>query len=372
MAIAFTILFIVYIFCAIWRNYSGPQDVDFQSFWAAGQLVLKGTPELAYDIPRHRAVELTVGPVGLLPFPYPPPFLFFVAPFGFQPFWLAFGGWVSANAALYLFTMRSVLRPPWPLIHPAAHVNVLIGQNGLLTTSLLVAGANQLAVRPLLGGLILGLLVIKPQLGVLLPFALVAGREWRAFCGAALSSVGLLLAALLIFGLPSYAGFFAILPKYAGYMRENAWPWGELASVFAFARAVGIEPMVAMGIQGVAAVAALWITCRAWARRHKNRVAILAASTLLIPPYLLNYDSLLLIVPIGYLMQERWSRPVAFVVWLSCLSVLGTYLKVYTGPNTVTLGAVISLWFLYNDRLPFKARESDDRITPGPAPVALS
>jgi hypothetical protein len=240
-------------------------------------------------------------------------------------------------------------------------VNVLIGQNGLLTTSILVGGLNLVSNRPWLAGGILGLMVIKPQLAILLPFALSAGREWRAFGGAAISSLALLGAALLLFGPSAYEGFFGMLPNYARYMKLNAWPWGELASVYAFGRASGISPTASMTLQVASAFGAIVITCHAWAVRHPNRIPILAASTLLVPPYLLNYDSLLLIVPIGYFLRERSSRPVAFAVWVSCLSALGTYLDVYSGPNTVTLGALVSLYFLY---APPRQRHEETREAP--------
>ena len=370
VAVGLTILFIAYIAYATARNYFDPEGVDFVSFWAAGRLALDGAPADAYDIARHHAVEVTSGgPVGLLPFPYPPPFLFFVTPFALAPFWVAFGLWVIGSAALFLIALKPLVRPPWALLHPAAHVNVLIGQNGLLTAGILVAGVGLLRSTPFLGGAILGLLVIKPQLAVLLPFALLAGREWRAIGGAAMSVVTLLAAALLVFGLAAYQGFFAILPEYAGFMRQNAWPWGELASVFAFARALGIAPTLAMTAQIVIAAGALVVTCLVWARRGENRLAVLASATLLMPPYLLNYDSLLLIVPIAYLMQERSTRFAALLVWLSCLPAIFTYLEMYRGPNTVTLGAIVALCICARDRrTPSAAR--DATVSRGAQPAA--
>src|SRR5690242_4096160 len=81
VAISLGILFACYVVYGTWRNYADPLGVDYASFWAAGRMTLDGAPATAYDIERHHAVELTTGPVGLLPFPYPPPFLFFVTPF---------------------------------------------------------------------------------------------------------------------------------------------------------------------------------------------------------------------------------------------------------------------------------------------------
>ena len=66
---------------------------------------------------------------------------------------------------------------------PPVLINAITGQAGFLIAALFIGGMALLPKRPLLGGMLLGLMVIKPQLGLVLPFALAAGREWRAFAG---------------------------------------------------------------------------------------------------------------------------------------------------------------------------------------------
>ena len=53
--------------------------------------------------------------------------------------------------------------------------------------------------------------VIKPQLALAPPVAVIAGRHWSAIGGAALSGGVALLAGLLAFGPASYAGFTGML-----------------------------------------------------------------------------------------------------------------------------------------------------------------
>ena len=48
-------------------------------------------------------------------------------------------------------------------------------------------GLSLLERRPLLAGGLLGLMIYKPQLGLLIPVALLAGRHWRASKGVAVS-----------------------------------------------------------------------------------------------------------------------------------------------------------------------------------------
>jgi hypothetical protein len=221
--------------------------------------------------------------------------------------------------------------------------NSLIGQNGFLTTSIFIIGVSLLQKRPLLAGAILGTLIIKPHLALLLPVAVVAARLWSAAAGAALTILALLLLSLLLFGWQAYAGFLALLPQFTGGMDRNAWPWDEFASLFALGRYFGLAPWVAMTIHAIVAAAAAALTWQAWSRQWEQRIAVLATATLLVPPYLLTYDALLLVVPLGLWMTQG-RRPVTIaVVWLLCALPVAQFFKLYEGPNTVPFATLVAL-----------------------------
>ena len=346
-ALLLSTVFCLTVALAAWVYYSQRPAVDFASFWAAGRLAAYGLPALAYDVATHRAVEMTAAHMGgLMPFPYPPPFLFFVIPIAFKPFWLAYLAWIVGTAVLYVTAATRFMPARYPLAHPAALVNAIIGQNGLLTSAIFTFGIATVATQPMLGGAILGLLVVKPQLGVLLPVGFLAERNWRAIAGAAVSSVILLALAWIAFGPDAYRGFFAITGDYAGFMTGSRWNWGELASVFAFLRFVGVPQPVALAAQGVAALAAAVLTWHAWAKGDQERVAVLASATLLVPPYLLTYDSLLLILPLAVFLRDRAHPGRAAIIWLLLFIPLLVYFGVYPGPNTVPIAAMLCLWWL--------------------------
>ena len=347
VALAFSTIFVLTVATSVWVYYSQSPAVDFASFWAAGHLAITGQPALAYDIQAHRAVEMTVAHMGgLMPFPYPPPFLFFVSAIGFHPFWLAYLAWIGGTAALYLLAVRRFLAPRYAFAHPAALMNAAIGQNGLLTTAIFAFGASAVATQPYLGGAVLGLLIIKPQLGVLLPIALLADRNWRGIAGAAASSLLLLGAAAVVFGPDSYRGFLAVTGNYAGYMANSRWNWGELASLFAFLRYFGVPQPAALATQGIAALVAAVVTWRSWSAKAEHRVAVLAAATLLVPPYLFTYDSLLLVLPLAVLLRDHRRRWRVAILWLLLLAPILAYFDLYPGPNTIPIAAMLSLWWL--------------------------
>ena len=321
--------------------------VDFVSFWAAGRLADVGNAAAAYDIATHRVVEETVLPiVGVLPFPYPPPFLLLMTIFAIPPFWIAFLAWIAVTGALYVFAARRFSGPAFAFAHPSVFANGIIGQNAFLTSGIFMAGFDLLQRSPYAAGAILGAMVIKPQLAILLPVALLAGREWKAIAGAAVSALALVLLALILLGPDAYRGFFAILPVYTSSVSESRWQWTLIASIFSFARWLGLSQSIALAAHSIVAAFAALLAARAWWLAAKSRVAILAAATILIPPYVLTYDALLLVVPLGYLIREQRSAGMVAVSWIFCLVPVLSYFELYSGPNTVPLAALACLWAL--------------------------
>jgi hypothetical protein len=300
---------------------------------------------------------------GLMPFPYPPPFLFLVSMFAWAPYPIAYLLWISATAGLYLVVTKRFMGPRFAFAHPAAIVNAIIGQNGFLTSGIFLFGISKIAAAPFTAGLILGLLVIKPQLAMLIPVALLASRQWRAIGGAALSSLSLLAAAALVFGLDSYRGFFGITQQYAAFMAADRWDWAQQASVFGFFRFLGAPQPFALTMQAIAAVMAAVLTWRAWANQSEQRGAVLAAATLLVPPYVFTYDSLLLVLPLSVFLTDQERPRRAALLWACLLAPLPGYFGFYPGPNTVPVAAILSLWWLAGrDR----ERASVPRLQAGP------
>ncbi len=54
--------------------------------------------------------------------------------------------------------------------------------------------------RPILAGVLAGLLTIKPHLGLILPFCFIAGGHWRTFVSASITVIVLVLVTGIGFG----------------------------------------------------------------------------------------------------------------------------------------------------------------------------
>lgn len=310
----------VVVVMALSSNLAEARQMDFIAFWAAGALTLAGNPLDAYDVAVHAEVQRKLIDFdGLMPFAYPPPFLLVVTPFALMPYGVAAIVWVVLTFALYIVAVRP-LGPAsgWTAAaFPPVLINGIIAQNGLLTGALFIAGMNLLARHPLRAGLVLGCLVIKPHLAVLLPLALAAGGYWRAFAGAALGSVGLLLAALGVFGIAAYAVFLEQLPLFSSIAAKGLTGWHKMASVYAALRLAGAGAVLAWSahilIAGVAALA----TALVWRSKAElgAKAALLAAASVLISPYVYLYDIALLIVPFVWLARSGEDPRVLAALW---------------------------------------------------------
>lgn len=347
-AVGFSLVFVMFATWAYIANRFWPVGADFVSFWAAGRLALAGTPQLAYDISAHHAAEQAAGHVtGLLPFPYPPPFLGLVTLFAVVPFGPSFYLWVAGTAAFCAWSARRLAPPEYLFAIPSSYTNLLTGQTGFLITGIFIAGLGLIEASPWWAGGVLGLLALKPQLALLLPVATLAGREWRVIGGATLSVLALVLFSLALFGTSTWQAFFGILPHYLGFIRTGMWSWNELASVFALGRFVGLSPAAALSIHAGVAIASTLMTARAWWLKLDSRVPILAAATLLASPYLLTYDAVLLAVPIAWLIRQGRHPPAAAAAWLCGFTPVLTYLSRFPWPNLVPVGALICLAALH-------------------------
>jgi hypothetical protein len=179
---------------------------DFTFYYAAARIGATHGWQSIYDLNLQQSELDAIGSririAELARYISPPPVAWLALPFTWLPYPVAYMLWSSLLLAALAGTwyraapgagrQRSI-----HLVAALAWLPVIyalqLGQPGLLV-ALGVAGsyALQRKHRPFLSGLALGVIVLKPQLGFLLPIALLAGGRFRAVAGAAVS-IGLLL-----------------------------------------------------------------------------------------------------------------------------------------------------------------------------------
>jgi hypothetical protein len=288
-----------------------PFGYDFMAFWSAARLALAGSPELAFDQVtisevQHAAVPFL--PQIVFPWHYPPTFLLPIAPLGLLPYAVALALFVLGTAAVWAALVPRVLvdRRAWIVAAaaPAGLINLLDGQNAFLTASLAGFALFWLDRRPIVAGVLIGLLAIKPHLAVLFPLALLAEGRWRTIITAALTVAVLVLTSLLAFGWEPWAVFLRHLPVTQAMAEAGAVPWGTMPSAYVFALSLGAPVWAAWALQGVGALFAAGCVWRAWRRpgaSFEAKAATLVIASLLVSPYLFYYDLLWAVLAIGWL-----------------------------------------------------------------------
>ncbi len=276
-------------------------DKDFANFWVAGRLVLSGQamdlfgPQPAY----FRHLTENFGPdYPWRNWSYPPHMLLALWPLGFVPYRLAAVLFLAATGAAFAWSVAAFCgtrhRLVWIAVLPVALVNAWALQNGFFTGALFIGALALRQRRPVVAGLLLAALTVKPQLGLLFPLLLIVERRWTVVAVALAGTVVLVALSALVFGWDAWRGYVAeVLPYQAEVMQRFKGVFVQmLASPFGYARVLGAPSSAAMVMH-----AAVALPVAVLALRHffgpadaQSKAIVLAISTFLVTPYALAYD----------------------------------------------------------------------------------
>lgn len=203
-------------------------------------------------------------------------------------------------------------------------VSLLLGQNGALTASLLVMGLFLAPVRPVLAGLCFGLLSVKPHLGLLVPFCLLASGNFRAIIWSAVSCVMVVVLTGLLFGWQTWSFFFSETNPMMRAIMEASYPQGYHANamtVFILSRSLGAGVNLSYAVQIASALGAIaaviWLWRRPVAVGHDVRVAITGLLALCATPYGYTYDAVPMALAVLVLARNRLvPAPLLAAGWL--------------------------------------------------------
>ncbi len=314
------------------------KGADFVAFWSAGALLAEGRVDAVYSplglrTEQQRTLPARWGYRGL----YPPPLyqaLEAAQPLGYvravqahlilQVLLLGLGGWWLAAA------LGVDGSPRWTVAvasgaGPAALMNLLTGQAAGLWLAVLAGGVLLLRRgRPLLAGIVLGLLCAKPQFGFVAALWLALLGQRRALLGLALGGAGLLAASLawggtgpwaawLDFLIGGHLGSFAPLPH-----RSASLPALLVVPLRAWSLALPLSR--ALSVLGLAWAAALAVRGAGLAPADPGwplRAGLVLSALLLSLPHMMDYDAalhgLLLLAALPLARgRERWLLALAF------------------------------------------------------------
>ena len=296
---------------AVWSLILGRElGQDWMVFYTATGAYFGGDLSLVFDGQRltqvinQRYADWLAFPLIFHPWLYPPHFLLLLLPFGmlsFTPSYILFISFtfLALIAAVCWLTGRHLFIVLALFLFPQTPFAFLTGQNSFLTGAIFVAGFGLMERYPLLGGMMLGIGTYKPQLFLMVPFALIASRQWKALAGATTMAFVLVVASLAVFGADIWLDWVQVMV--ASSDTYSKWLIaGRLngQSVYACAVLAGASASVANAAQVVTAL--LGCGCVYWSFSKPIptdlRLAILFAAALLASPHVSSQDGILLAV----------------------------------------------------------------------------
>ncbi len=336
---------------------------DFLAFYTAGEFALRGEAASAYDFQAFDAALKARAPlehVGMM-WQYPPAMFFIVAPFALLPYKISYILWTVAGWSALGFSLRRIgmrgemLRI---LLCSSTCVSVLsFGQISMATAGLLFLAAYKPKANWIVAGIAAGLLTIKPQLGLLIPFAFLALGAWRTIAVACATAALLHLPTLLAFGIESWPAFFDAAFRFQVEISGAAsmTPPRGMTTLFGQLKLIGVAGDTAMMAQ-IALTAGLAVMTVFVFRRPVDalaKAAFLGAAAILAAPYAYGYEMTALLLagvvaaraaatpmsPLGALVIASWiliaSRP-----FFGELSMVNTAFAISAGALATLVGMI--------------------------------
>jgi len=318
---------------------------DFLSFWTTGRMLHAGAD--VYEVASHIATqrEFFMREGSFTAFFYPPSFLLFCYPLGLLPYFPALGMWLLATGAAYLAVVRKwllearVSQPSWLLFvaFPPVLITVTHGQTSFLVAALLGLGALLVPERAVLAGVCFGLATIKPQFGLLIPVVLIVTGEWRVIASASITAMLLALADAVAFGPDIWADWLTISGAAQSAMDQGSVGYSKMQSTLAAAMLLGAPAGLAYALQATVSLSVVaTVVWAGWRSRYTlGLAALMLAGALLVTPFVLDYDMVLLAFPLIWLVSG------GFVPWERFVSLASFVAPAFARPLAVEFGVPI-------------------------------
>ncbi|HXS74892.1 MAG TPA: glycosyltransferase family 87 protein [Terracidiphilus sp.] len=298
------------------------KGADFLHFYVLGNIARMHDASLLYDAPRQAALgaKLIHGDPGETYLPvYGPQYSLVFSPLAALPYGWAAAVWMLGSALVYLLCCTLIVKV-CPRVRedrtsililaaafPGFFYMVASGQNSILA---LVAFTTAFfcfrAKLPLLAGMALGVLMYKPQFGVMAAALFVLTLEWRVIAGALITGVGQLIAAASYYGNGALDAYFAQLKRINQSASALEPHLDRMHSLRAFWQQLLPWNGIAFAIYALCAIFVIAITVWCWRSRApiELRYAVFVLGSVLVDPHLTDYD-LVMLMPALLVIGDR-------------------------------------------------------------------
>ncbi|WP_417666629.1 glycosyltransferase family 87 protein [Roseibium sp.] len=383
MALVAYLVLIVYLFVFPGVLAVGPEKVvinDFLSFWMAANNAVHGDPGLAYRTMEFADTQTEFVPNGFYAFFYPPTYLLLLLPFGVMTSVTAFLSFQAVGLAGIAWAGKKIAGH-WHgallcVALPTTFNGIFHGQNALWMAALLGSALYCLSERKeVWAGILIGLMTIKPQLGVLIPFALLAGGYWWTFISASVTVVALAAVSFLVFGADTWVAFWEQSTVARSVLTGGDVDLHKFVSVYGGLRLIGAGPTLAYGLQALVGAGMLVLVIHVWRQQValEAKAIVLIGAGLLATPFILSYDLAVIAIALAFAVKLKgegrlkpgaMSLGAASVAFACIARILSEVSSIPTGPLSGILLLWIGLCYVrpepvpgerYKDRLPQSA-----------------
>ena len=313
-----------------------PIGIDFGVYYTAGKMVLNGQAADLYNYDLfHFELEKTLGREipQLLGWVYPPSYLPVIVLFALVPYYISLGLWALLTLSLAIYA-GSLLLPKYKYMvwlicgFPGVLMNLRWGQNAFFNTALIGFGLYYLGRKPILSGLMFGLLTYKPQMAFFPLLLLLITKNWKVLIWSGLFAIANIAISAMLFGFNPWYNFLNTFLSSTNALLNTMWIGTSAIqpTIYSFLRFLGVENLT---IQFTLAIIAIIVTfVSAWVWRKTDRLtlrgAVMVLGIFLTMPYYLQYDLMILSIPL----------------------ILLSYDCIQYGHRPYEIAIVTSLWFM--------------------------
>lgn len=292
---------------------------DFVNYWMAGHLAMSGNAADLFGSQAGYFAHLSATFGDQLPWhnwSYPPHYVLLMLPLGLLGYKFGLVAFLAATGYFFLKALRAFCGEggwlPVAAASPFLVVNVFTAQNGFLIGGLALYCLHFRQARPIVSGIFLGLLTVKPQLGLLFPILLLVERRWIVLLSATGTIAVLVALSAALFGTAAWHGYLSVvIPYQALVMAELKGSFVTmLPSVYGAARLHDIPAASAMLLHMVVAIPVAVLTFLAFSitRSMRARDYTLLTATFLVMPYALCYDLGMLAAAVAIFVRAGGDR----------------------------------------------------------------
>ncbi len=291
---------------------------DFAAFYSAARLSQREGGVAPYDGKKMYAAEKEfVEPD--FPWPlywnYPPPNLVFMSPLSALGYHQALTAFLLFQAGLFFLLVTQTFKHPEACLamfaSPAVITCISYGQNGLLNAFLLCGGLWLVPGYPLTAGFLLGCLLYKPNICVLVPLALLAGRRYRALAAMTVTVLAWMAVSVGMFGMEPWWKFVAGMGRIEGLLQSGRLPLDDMFSPYSAAMLATGSYTFSKTVQGLGTLTAFATVAYAWYKTRGGAVAsaVVIFAITLAAPWGGFYDLAMIAIAVGWLGLRQHSRP---------------------------------------------------------------